>query len=434
MMDLTRRAPVPGPVDVNASVSELVDLARHLLPANVELSANLAPGLMPALADRCGILQVLLNLVVNSRDAMPDGGRVEIQTENFETDSPSFDPHPFLPRGNYILLSVTDNGAGMDESTRQRIFEPFYTTKAPGSGTGLGLPMVQHIVKQNGGFLSIQSAKGLGTTVRIYLPAAKAIKPEIQMQSTASENTPTGRGETILVVEDNRDLRKLMRDILEQLGYSVLDAASATEAVELSSNLTGGLDLLICDVLLPDAAGRDLAESLLESRPGLPVLYISGHPALVSRDDAFYPGGEFLAKPFNKGELGESVRSMLDRQRRKRVLFVDDDEQVVMFASEVLREAGYDVLVGEDGNVALSLVEKEQLDLVITDLVMREREGLETMMKLRESHPELPVVAISGAFGGHFLRSASLLGARATLAKPFSGEDLVNVVRMVLGE
>jgi CheY-like chemotaxis protein len=211
-------------------------------------------------------------------------------------------------------LTVTDNGVGMDEATRQRIFEPFDTTKTPGCGTGLGLPMVQHIVKQSGGFLSIESAKGKGTTVRIYLPASQDSGPADNSQAEQSNIAP-----------------------------------------------------------------------------------------------------------------------FADRRKQKRVLFVDDDAQVVMFASEVLRDAGYEVLVGEDGNVALSIAEKQPLELVITDLVMPGREGLETIIELKKSHPELPVIAISGAFGGHFLRSAALLGARATLTKPFSGEDLVNVVRMVLG-
>ena len=433
MMELGSQVPERQPVDINASVSELVELAQHLLPANIELVPDLSSGLPLALADRCGILQVLLNLVVNARDAMPEGGRVEIQTANFRTDTPSLASHPFLPHGNYILLSVNDNGAGMDETTRQRMFEPFYTTKPAGVGTGLGLPMVQHIVKQNGGFLSIQSAQGVGTTVRIYLPAANDSTSAPNLQTLPLDISAMSGRETILVVEDDAVLRNLMRDILQGLGYAVLDAGTGAEAAELSGNLDDGVDLLISDVLLPDSSGRELAEALLESRPGLPVLYISGHPALVSHDDPADPNARFLAKPFSAGDLGEGVRTLLDRRKRKRVLFVDDDAQVVMFASEVLREAGYDVLVGEDGNVALSIVDNESLDLVITDLVMREREGLETMMRLRKSHPELPVVAISGAFGGHFLRSASLLGARATLAKPFSGEDLLNLVRHILG-
>jgi DNA-binding response OmpR family regulator len=141
---------------------------------------------------------------------------------------------------------------------------------------------------------------------------------------------------------------------------------------------------------------------------------------------------EFLSKPFHPAAFAERVRTILDRKKQQRVLFIDDDAELVMFASRVLREAGYDVLVGGNGNVALATVEVEPVDLVITDLVMREREGLETIMRLRKSHPRLPVIAISGAFGGHFLKSAAALGARAALAKPFSGEELLAAVRSVL--
>jgi DNA-binding response OmpR family regulator/two-component sensor histidine kinase len=433
LMALSRRTPFePRPVDLNESVRELVTLTEHLSPPNVTLSAVLEPRLHPVMADRCGILQVLLNLVVNSRDAMPRGGEVEIRTANLQPDADVSGSHPFLPPGNYVLLTVTDNGAGMDNATRQRIFEPFYTTKAPGAGNGLGLPMVQHIVKQSGGFLSIESAPGKGTTVRIYLPAAQGERIVEAPAAVESASTPRGGAETILVVEDNLDLRNLMRDVLQGSGYTVLAAGSGAEAVEVSQGLQGRLDLLVADAELPDSGSMELAECLREFRPELPVLHLSDCFVEDDRAVASPSGHEFLAKPFTLAALGRQVRSILDRQRRKRVLFVDDDPQVVTFASEVLRDAGYDVLVGEDGNVALATVAVKSVDLIITDLVMRECEGLETMMRLKKSHPGLPVVAISGAFGGHFLRSAAMLGARATLAKPFSGQDLLGVVGKIL--
>jgi CheY-like chemotaxis protein len=433
LMALGRRAPVePQLVDVNQSVSELVTLARHFLPANVELSADMAPNIPMVRADRGGLLQVLLNLAINSRDAMPAGGKLKIQTASLEPDIAPLNSHPYLPPGNYIVLTVSDSGMGMDEATRQRVFEPFYTTKARGAGTGLGLPMVQHIVKQSGGFLSIKSCKGQGTAVRIYLPAAEGEASMETPGTVQSRNTLSGRGETVLMIIEGQDMRSLMRHYLEDLGYGVLDAASAGEAAELSNSLKDRLDLLVTDVVLPDASGRELADRLHESRPWLPVLYISDYFEEPAADGSL-TGAAFLPKPFAMAAFGEQVRSLLDRQKRRRVLFVDDDDQVLMFASAVLRDAGLEVLVGGDGNVALSIVKKEPLDLVITDLVMRDREGLDTMMHLKKSHPDLPVIAVSGAFGGHYLTSAKALGARATLLKPFSGEDLLRAVRAVLG-
>jgi DNA-binding response OmpR family regulator len=422
----------PALVDVNQTVEELAALAEHLLPDNVRLFNVAAPDLPPVLADGSGILQVLMNLLMNSRDAMPLGGRIEIETARFRQERSS--PQPFLPSGDYVMLAVRDNGTGMDEPTKRRIFEPFYTTKAAGSSMGLGLPMVQYIVKQSRGYLFVDSAKGKGTSVRIYLPAAETVAPAAKADTAPQAGTRVSGGQTILMVEDDPDLANLMRDILGGLGYMVLDARSAGEAAELSRGLADPIDLLLTDVSLPGSNGRELADSLRKSRPGLPVLYISGLPTSADASDAPEPGTGFLAKPFSPAELEDSVRTVLDGRKRKRVLVVDDEPGLLMFASEVLRAAGYDVVTGDDGNVALSLVRSQPFDLMIIDLVMPEREGLDTMMRLRESHPDLPIVAMSGAFGGRFLHSASMLGARATLSKPFSGEDLLHAVRTVLGD
>jgi len=431
LLAFSRPTPLePRIIDLNELVRETVAWTRRLFPANVRLAPVLAPQLNPVLADPGGIEQALLNLMLNSRDAMSEGGEVVIETANLEIDRASSASHPDAPLGAYILLTVRDSGAGMDAETRQRIFEPFYTTKDPGAGTGLGLSMVEHIVKQSGGFLSVQSDRGKGATVRIYLPAAEAGQTA---ETTEPKRAPRGGHETLLIVEDNSELRRLLGVTLERLGYTVLDAASAGEALELADGREDGIDLLVADVMLPDLNGIQLASRLRKSHPGMPVLHLSGY----SEEDVFAgvpePGREFLSKPFTLAAFSERVRSILDRRKRRRVLVVDDDAEVVMFASRVLRQAGFEVLVGGNGNVALSTAEAEPLDLVITDLVMPEREGLETIMRLRKSHPELPVIAISGAFGGHFLKSAAALGARVALPKPFSGEELLAAVRRALG-
>ena len=231
----------PTPIDIDAAVNELVGLAETLLPDNVELRTAATPNLPLVLADSGGILQALLNLLMNSRDALPAGGRIEIETAKFRQEENS--PQPFLPPGNYVLLTVRDNGTGMDEPTRQRIFEPFYTTKAAGSGAGLGLPMVQHIVKQSGGYLFVDSVKGKGASVGIYLPAVETGAPALEANTAASTGPQASGGETILMVEDDPDLAILMRDILKGLGYMVLDARSAGEAAELSGGLADSIDL-----------------------------------------------------------------------------------------------------------------------------------------------------------------------------------------------
>jgi CheY-like chemotaxis protein len=419
----------PRIVDLNASVGELASLVSRLLPANIRCSTVLEPGLKMVLADPGCMQQALLNLVVNSRDAMPEGGTLEIQTANLTLDGASSGTHPYLPAGSYVLLTVRDNGAGMDDETKRRLFEPLYTTKPDGAGTGLGLAMVQHIVKRSGGFLSVQSEKGRGTTVRIYLPCSAGEKtPEI----ARAEKSAPGGSETILVVEDSPEVRSYLRASLEHLGYTVLAAASAGEAEALAGGLADNLDLLVADVVLADSTGVELARRLRESRPGLRALFISGYTEGPAIERVQESGTEFLSKPFSLAALAERVRRTLDRQKRRKILFVDDDAGVVLFANRVLRNAGFEVLVAGNGTVALATVETEQPDLVITDLVMPEREGLETIMTLRKRHRSLPIIAISGAFGGHFLKSAATLGAHATLPKPFSAEELLEAVRAVL--
>ncbi|MGB9455070.1 MAG: response regulator [Bryobacteraceae bacterium] len=431
LLTFSRMPQEPRIVDLSESVRELSALVRRLLPANIEFTTILETRLNMVLADPGCIQRALLNLVFNSRDAMPLGGKLEIQTANLTLDAASHESHPRLPAGSYILLTVSDTGTGMDDETKQHLFEPFHTSKPPSAGAGIGLSMVQQTVTQSGGYLSVQSEKGNGTTVRIYLPRSMGDKtPEA---SELNRTLPRGH-ETILIVEARPDVRRLLRTMLQSLGYSVLEAGSATEAAALSSGRAEVIDLLVVDVVPTDSTGVELARRLRESRPRLPVLYISGY----AQDSAILKsaqesGAELLAKPFTMAAFAERMHRILDRQKRHRILFVDDDATVALFASRVLREAGFEVLVVGNGSVALSTIETERPDLVITDLVMPGQQGLETIMMLRKSHPSLPVIATSGAFDGHFLKPAMMLGARATLPKPFSAEELLEAVRAALG-
>jgi two-component system, cell cycle sensor histidine kinase and response regulator CckA len=424
-----RKAQEPSNVNLNESVSELCRLVSRLLPANIELTTALEPHLKTVVADPGCIQQALLNLVINARDAMPHGGKLEVQTASVTLDSASAELHPSLPAGDYILLTVSDTGIGMDDEIKQHLFEPFYTTKAPSAGTGLGLSMVHDIVKQSCGFLSVRSEKGNGTTLSIYLPCSAEGQTQ---EASVLEEAPTGNHETILIVDHSPEVRRFLHTMLKDLGYSALEAASASEVAALSSGIADSIDLLVADVALADASGIELARRLRESRPRLPVLYISGDTSAIEGVQA--SGAEFLAKPFTMAGFAARVRRILDSRKRDRILFVDDDADVALFASRILSDEGYEVLVGGDGDVALSIVQTERPDLVITDLVMPGREGLATIMALRKSHPSLPVIAISGAFGGYFLKAATTLGARASLPKPFTREQLLEAVRAVLGD
>jgi CheY-like chemotaxis protein len=256
-----------------------------------------------------------MNLVVNARDAMPRGGRVTLETANAEMDEAYVRDHLGARPGRYVTLAVRDTGLGMDAETQKHIFEPFFTTKEKGKGTGLGLATVYGIVKQSEGYIWVDSAPGTGTTVRVYLPWVEA-EPvaEEPTRSVVREDVPARGTETVLLVEDEEMVRRMTREVLEGAGYHVLEASSGFEALRVSSGHGGRLDLLLTDVVMPGMSGRELAERLAPVRPGIKVLYMSGHT-----DDAIFhhgvtqAGTGFLQKPFTPDALERRVRELLGR-------------------------------------------------------------------------------------------------------------------------
>jgi CheY-like chemotaxis protein len=251
-----------------------------------------------------------MNLVVNARDAMPKGGKLTIETANVYLDdeewtSQLMDAQP----GRYIMLSVTDTGIGMDESTKAHIFEPFFTTKERGKGTGLGLATVHGIVKQSGGQISVYTEPGHGTALKIYLPCAEAVETESALE-LARHSAHLG-STTILLVEDEPEVRRIVRDILETTGYVVLEAEPET-AIQKSHDFAGQIDLLLTDVIMPKINGRDLADRLAEERPAMKVLYMSGYTDSVIMDQGILPPGvALLGKPFTLTGLVDKVRQVL---------------------------------------------------------------------------------------------------------------------------
>jgi CheY-like chemotaxis protein len=254
--------------------------------------------------------QVLINLAVNARDAMPRGGRLTIETANVDLDAQYARQHSYVQAGSYVMLGVTDTGIGMPEDVRAHLFEPFFTTKSAGFVEGLGLPTVYGVVRQLGGEISVESALGRGTTFTIALPQAMAttvapVPPAI----TETHRPPT---ETILLVDDEADVRSVVRQVLHQRGYTVLSAASGAQAMQIVETHTGGrLDLLVTDVLMPGMSGPQLFEQLVTRYPGLKVLYISGYAdEELGRNPG--AGAAFLAKPFRLETLATRVRTVLD--------------------------------------------------------------------------------------------------------------------------
>lgn len=300
----------PRILNLNHVVQETEKMMRRLIGEDIEVIAHLDAALGSVNADPSQIYQVLMNLVVNARDAMPSGGTLTIATSNVDLDHIFANQYRDLTPGAYVHLSVTDTGCGMDEETRQHIFEPFFTTKAAGSGTGLGLATVYGVMRQSGGSILVHSEPGQGASFRLYLPRTDA---------TANAG-PTGRPaglllsgtETILVVEDHEEVRNMVANSLKRYGYTVLEARNGEEALKLAAAHSGAFDLLITDMVMPGMNGRDLADRLTVLHAGLKVLYVSGYATnLIAEKGVLDAGMAFLHKPFSMTTLAARVRELL---------------------------------------------------------------------------------------------------------------------------
>ena len=302
----------PKVFDLNIVVSDLEKMLRRMIGEDVELRVNLETDLGNIKADPVQLEQVLMNLVVNARDAMPKGGKLSIETANVYLDESYSQDHVSVVPGYYVMLAISDTGCGMDEETRQRIFEPFFTTKEQGKGTGLGLSMVYGIVKQSGGNIWVYSEEGHGTTFKIYFPRVTAEAEEYRRAAHVLE--VEGGSETILLVEDAELVRTLARQVLEGAGYRVLDAGNADAAIKLCESINGDrIDLLLTDVVMPGMSGNDMSRILLAKHPGMPVLYMSGYTDdAIVQHGVLEPGINFLQKPFTPAALALKVREVLD--------------------------------------------------------------------------------------------------------------------------
>jgi PAS domain S-box-containing protein len=302
----------PKVLDLNVVVLNMENMLRRLIGENIELSSALDADLGTIKADQGQLEQVVMNLAVNARDAMPDGGKLLIETANTEMDETFVRryPYPVLP-GRYVRLTVSDTGCGMDAQTRARIFEPFFTTKAKGQGTGLGLSMVYGVVKQSGGYIDVYSELGIGTTFKIYLPR---VDERVAPLDSQRDLATTLRGtETVLLVEDEAALRVLTRNLLEMCGYTVLDAKNGAEALDVSQHHTAPIHILLTDVIMPGITGRVLADQLVQLRPNIKVVYMSGYTGqAVGAHGVLDPGSIFLQKPFTRDALARKLRDALD--------------------------------------------------------------------------------------------------------------------------
>jgi PAS domain S-box-containing protein len=304
----------PALLNLNDVITRMDRMLRRVIGEDVELASARAADLAPIVADAGQIEQVLMNLAVNARDAMPSGGRLRLETANVLVDQAFAHAHVGLTPGPHVMLAVSDSGVGMDATTQQLIFEPFFTTKEPGKGTGLGLPTVFGIVRQSGGGIFVDSQPGAGATFRCYFPRATGVP--VKTAPTPSGEVARG-SETVLLLEDDHQVRALAVRILQMQGYRVLEAARPSEALQLAAAPTPPIHLLVTDMVMPEMNGRQLAERMVALRPGLAVLYMSGYSEdLLDPEGALPPGLHFLPKPITPPTLNQAVRAALDSRRR----------------------------------------------------------------------------------------------------------------------
>ena len=298
-------------LDLNQIVADLNNMLSRLIGEDIELETVLEPNLDSVLADPSQIDQVIVNILVNARDAMPLGGKITIETANVFLDAEYASEHLDVAPGHYIMLAITDTGVGMDLATQERIFEPFFTTKESGKGTGLGLATVYGIVKQSGGCIRVFTELQKGTTFKIYLPQSEET---VEMAPAALPNTGLPKGsETVLLVEDDEGLAKVVQATLQKHGYTVLTAVDGFGALLASHQQSGPIHLLLTDIVMPRMSGRELADQIKAVRPEVKVLFMSGYPDNeIAHPSALGEGVDFLEKPFSPKALCRKVRDVLD--------------------------------------------------------------------------------------------------------------------------
>jgi len=392
----------------NDLIENYAEMMGRLIGEDIAVELDLDPDLGNVLADPGQLEQVILNLAVNARDAMPGGGALHIQTENVVLDDEFIQRNQIAAPGPYILISIRDTGCGMEPATLSKMFDPFFTTKKQTKGTGLGMPTVYGIVAQHNGGIRAESTPGKGTEFFIYLPRVN----EEPTQAEPQAGTIGGGTETILVAEDDTIVRKITERYLGQLGYTVLSAPGGPEAVETAKGHKGKIDLLLTDVVMPEMGGRELFDKISAEREELKVLYMSGYTDnAIVHHGVLDKGLVFLNKPFQKNALAVKVRRALNNAHAPRqddpaqkpespatILIIDDEELVREILTRVLRRLGHNVLPASGGEEALSIYgeKKDEIDLVIVDINMPKMSGIEVAGRLRSINPKVTVIGSSG--------------------------------------
>lgn len=457
LLSFGRRQPL-APRVLNAArlIRNMDDLLRRSLGEEVELETIISGGLWNTLIDAGNLENALLNLAINARDAMNGRGKLTIEAGNAWLDESYVQGHPDAKVGQYVLVAVSDNGCGMPAELLEKAFEPFYTTKSEGRGTGLGLSMVYGFVKQSGGHVKIYSEVGVGTTVKLYLP--RSTKSE--ETAPVSDTGPVlGGNETILVAEDEDFVRETVVALLSNLGYRVLQARDGQRAVSIIESGIG-IDLLFTDVVMPgNIRSTELAKRAVQALPDIAVLFTSGYTQNgIVHGGQLDEGVELLSKPYTTEALARKVRSVLSAQQAKnaatrtapsssgpelpvisprpdaveprslRILLCEDDEQIRMTVTEMLVAKGHQVAGTHRADHAVQLFEAQPFDVLVTDVALPDGSGVELVRTLRERVPELPVLFATGRVTDDEIPASV---RTSTLTKPYGADALLAALALL---
>jgi PAS domain S-box-containing protein len=433
LLAFSRQQPLePSAVDVGRLVSGMSDLLRRTLGEQIAVETVLAGGLWRAHADPNQLEVAIVNLAVNARDAMPDGGKLTIETCNVHLDELYASAQAEVLPGQYVMLAVSDNGLGMSEEVKLKAFDPFFTTKDIGHGTGLGLSQVYGFVKQSRGHVKIYSESGEGTTVKIYLPRYHAA-PEAEETEAVQPAVRGAQHEVILVVEDDKDVRTYTTETLRELGYEVLEASNAQGALQVLQHHPE-VQVLFTDIGLPGGMnGRRLAEEARSRHPTLKVLFTTGYARnAIVHDGRLDPGVELLTKPFTRVALAEKLRDIIDAKAvPARILLVEDETMIQLLAMEYLQEGGFKVDVAASAADALNKLRliPGGVDAVVIDIGLPDRSGDALVREIRSMYPSLPLVAASGRSREDLQLLFKDVPLIRVVSKPYTAEGLTTALR-----
>ncbi|MGJ5817410.1 PAS domain S-box protein [Paludibaculum fermentans] len=422
----------PRILNMNSVVQGMRPLLTRLLREDIQLETRLNPELCEVEADPHQLEQVLMNLVINASDAMPAGGLVTIELQDVELDEAYVGSHLGVKPGRHAMLAVSDTGHGMDAKTQARIFEPFFTTKPAGKGTGLGLSTAFGIVKQSGGHIGVYSELGVGSTFKVYLPAATAMA---RVGDEKPAVTSLSGSETILLVEDDPGVREFAVRVLKELGYTVHEAANGEQALRIGRILGELLDLLVTDVVMPNMGGRQLSEALAPICRKMRVLFMSGYTQnAIVQHGVLDPGLEFLAKPFHSRSLGERIKEVLSTPIRPRsVLLLEGDPAVSALLRDALEVGGYTVALATEASEAVARCRQKPVDLLVVDAVAPTLDALDQIHELSDELPHVRLVTLAHNWDEQIRREARRAGAHECLQKPVSLDLFLKTVRDLIG-